>query len=324
MKPTAEQWKRWLEGPADDEDLAALRLWLAESEANRTHWEEYRQLWTAYGLVADELQAQELPSKDQAWQRLQRDMQTKNLSPRRVALRHHAGIAATIALLLAATMIWVWRQTPIQVTAGAETLTLLLPDSSKVTLRAGSSLIYSRFFNHSTRRLKLEGEAFFEVQRNEKLPFVVQCGLAEVKVLGTSFLIETSGKDSTRLSVYTGLTAFYTAGKQAQLQHLEAGESALLSSEGISRRPFSTGRQAWRAGFKKYNAAPLAEILSDWQHWHDLSVRCESLEMPDCRLTVELSTDDATASLELIAAVLGMRVEKQGHNEFILRGGSCN
>lgn len=324
MKPTAEQWRRWLEGTANDEEMSALQEWLTESEANRQQWEDYLQLWTTYGLVADALHRQEPSAKDHAWQRLYSEIQSENHTTRRLPVRTFASIAAAIALLLVAAMVWIWLQPPVQVLAVAETITCTLPDGSKVALRAGSRLSYPRFFNHSTRRLQLDGEAFFDVKRNEKLPFVVQCGMAEVKVLGTSFLIETSGRDSTRLSVYTGLTALYAPDMKTRLQYLKAGESAVLSSEGISIRPFSNGRQAWKVGFKKYEAAPLAEILQDWQHWHGLSVRCEGSEMPDCRLTVELSTDDATASLELIAAVLRMQVEKVGPNDFILRGGNCN
>lgn len=324
MQPTAEQWKRWIEGPANEEDLAALHKWLAESDANRSQWEDYCQLWANYGSLADVLRKQEPPEKEPAWQRLQGDMHLVKHPVRQLNLRKYRSMAAAIALLLAAAMAWIWQQTPVQVTADTESRTHTLPDGSVVALRAGSSLSYPRFFSRNTRRLQLEGEAFFEVKRNEKLPFVVQCGAAEVKVLGTSFLIETAGMDSTRLSVYTGLTAFYARGQEEQSLRVKAGQSAVLNREGVAQRPFSVGRQAWRAGFGKYEAAPMAEILADWQHWHGLSVRCENIQMLNCRLTVELSTDDAEASLGLLATVLNMDLQSEGPNAFVLRGGSCD
>lgn len=313
-----------MEGPTGEEDQAALHRWLEESEDNRRRWEEYRQLWGAYGFLGDALRTQEVPSKDRAWQRLHSEIRAEKHMARRLSIRRYTSIAAAVALLLVAATAGIWLQIPVQVIADAETLTHTLPDGSNVTLKAGSSLSYPRLFSRNTRRLQLEGEAFFEVKRNEKLPFVVECGAAEVKVLGTSFLIETAGKDSTRLSVYTGWTSFYAGGQEGESLKMGAGQSAVLNRDGIVQRPFSPGRSAWKSGFRKYEAAPLSEILSDWQHWHGLSARCENRQMPDCRLTVELSTDDAQASLKLLAAVLGMQVQKEAPNAFMLRGGNCN
>lgn len=64
---------------------------------------------------------------------------------------------------------------------------ITLPDSSLVWLNAGSTLKYSSDFNVTDRQIQLEGEAFFEVARNQDKPFIVSTENAAVKVLGTSF-----------------------------------------------------------------------------------------------------------------------------------------
>ena len=68
-----------------------------------------------------------------------------------------------------------------------EKLLVLLPDGSRVWLNADSKLTYPEQFAKYNRNVTLEGEAYFEVARNEARPFIVQSGKQRVEVLGTSF-----------------------------------------------------------------------------------------------------------------------------------------
>jgi ferric-dicitrate binding protein FerR (iron transport regulator) len=65
--------------------------------------------------------------------------------------------------------------------------TITLPDSSKVTLNGDTRIVYAYNFEKSAGTVKLEGEAFFEVHRDETRPFYVQANEATLTVLGTSF-----------------------------------------------------------------------------------------------------------------------------------------
>ena len=59
---------------------------------------------------------------------------------------------------------------------------LILPDSTKVWLNAHSKLVYPLSFHKDTRSVELSGEAYFEVRRNEKVPFVVKTSKVDIKV----------------------------------------------------------------------------------------------------------------------------------------------
>ena len=63
---------------------------------------------------------------------------------------------------------------------------LTLPDGTKVWLNAGSKLSYPSFFEKE-RKVFLSGEGFFNVAKNEKVPFIVSTGTIDVKALGTQF-----------------------------------------------------------------------------------------------------------------------------------------
>ncbi|HDR51152.1 MAG TPA: DUF4974 domain-containing protein [Mariniphaga anaerophila] len=64
---------------------------------------------------------------------------------------------------------------------------IILADGTNVWLNAGSRLIYPSRFVDRTREVFLSGEAFFDVQENEKQPFVVKTADVQVEVLGTKF-----------------------------------------------------------------------------------------------------------------------------------------
>lgn len=66
--------------------------------------------------------------------------------------------------------------------------TVILPDGSSVLLNADSRIFYGEDFI-SKREIRLEGEAFFDVVKNEKNPFIIHANEMDIKVLGTAFNI---------------------------------------------------------------------------------------------------------------------------------------
>ena len=74
---------------------------------------------------------------------------------------------------------------------------VFLPDGSKVTLAKGSRITYSRLMNGKKRKVSLSGVAFFDVEKNPEKPFYIYTTSMVIKVLGTSFRVNTlAGKES--------------------------------------------------------------------------------------------------------------------------------
>lgn len=76
------------------------------------------------------------------------------------------------------------------VTAFGQKSSVTLPDGTRIWLNSGSRVSYSSAFNSRSRTVDLEGEAYFSVARNEKLPFVVQADGMAVTALGTKFNVK--------------------------------------------------------------------------------------------------------------------------------------
>ncbi|AUC22515.1 hypothetical protein BTO15_10635 [Polaribacter sejongensis] len=85
-----------------------------------------------------------------------------------------------------------------------ELVKVYLPDGSLVVLNGESSIEYPKNFNDTIRLVKLKGEAFFDVTKNPKKPFVIESGKITTKVLGTSFNIR-EAENTTEVVVNTGL-----------------------------------------------------------------------------------------------------------------------
>lgn len=112
----------------------------------------------------------------------------------RTAGRYAVGIAAMVALLLGAgyfvrerTYRKLSTQMAVLETPAGQRAKMVLPDGSEVWLNADTRMEYPAVFSKGERRVKLSGEALFEVAHNAECPFIVETFASEVEVLGTKF-----------------------------------------------------------------------------------------------------------------------------------------
>jgi transmembrane sensor len=112
-------------------------------------------------------------------------------------------------------------------------MTVLLSDNSVATLSKGSTIRYPKNFGSGERRIYLTGEAFFDVTKNPKQPFLVYTNETVTKVLGTSFRIKAFDEDNTVLVVVkTGRVSVYPK-KEYETTIDEAG----LKTAGVVLNP---------------------------------------------------------------------------------------
>jgi len=74
---------------------------------------------------------------------------------------------------------------------------MVLPDGTTVWLNSGSKLTYSDNFRDSVRSVELDGEAFFDVVKDAKHPFIVHTSGIDIRVLGTAFNVKSYAAEST-------------------------------------------------------------------------------------------------------------------------------
>jgi ferric-dicitrate binding protein FerR (iron transport regulator) len=152
-------------------------------------------------------------------------------------------------------------------TTSAQTDSVLLADGSTVWLNRNSSLHYPGTFDGKTRKVKLEGEAFFEVAKNPKQPFVIETKHSEVKVLGTSFSINTNTLN-TSVYVSTGKVRVKSAHSNSQADLLP-NEMAMVSVKGLQKSKITNPNYlSWKTGVFVFDDTPLTEAIKELNRYY--------------------------------------------------------
>lgn len=166
--------------------------------------------------------------------------------------------------------------------------TLELADGSKVTMNAGSKLIYPVQFNSHQRVVKLEGEAFFDIVKSE-IPFVVESQSGNVKVYGTTFNLY-SKQNSLEAVLVSGNIGFTPNNKSEVM--LEAGQMLLCDSDGsCSLKEVNTYEYtAWRDNHFIFIDQPLERVLTEISKWYGVEIGyTENYHVDDNFITLMLS-----------------------------------
>lgn len=187
---------KYLSSRATPGEIAELKSIIGSDPASRRRFMQMREVW--FSMVS----RGQLGHYDTeaAWQRFRaRVAASENAGRgRRRLLLRAARYAAAVAVIVMVGIFAYHRggdslrqqfaDISVEAPLGSRT-SVVLPDGTKVWLNAGSTLSYSQGFGVDGRSVNISGEGYFEVARNEALPFVVSSKDLQVRVLGTVFNI---------------------------------------------------------------------------------------------------------------------------------------
>lgn len=190
--------------------------------------------------------------------------------------------AAAVVLLLALGWWWqVQRQTLTYTTNFAEWRSVELPDGSQVKLNANSTLRLDRDWSEDhTRRVWLEGEAYFQVQKKPQTGarFQVTTNDLTVEVLGTAFNVHSRG-EATEVFLEEGQVRLDIGTDSTGALFLQPGEKLAYSR---SRRAILDSGQAsaeihlaWKDGLLRFDKAPMREVLQKIQDIYGITFQVE-------------------------------------------------
>lgn len=163
---------------------------------------------------------------------------------------------------------------------------LTLEDGTKVRLNADSRLRYPVKFGGSERRVEVEGEAFFEVARDENKPFIVSCNGIQMKVLGTSFNVNSYNDEPViRTTLITGKLEVSVADKKVILLPGVQSQVNVITQEMKTEEVNTRMYTAWMDNKFSFKNKALNLILSDLSRWYDVEFVCEGIDAEDYYLT---------------------------------------
>ena len=194
----------------------------------------------------------------------------------------------------------------IQLVADAQIQEYVLPDGSEVTLAPGSRLTYSE---NDPRNTRLEGKAFFEVARDEAVPFEITSDGAFVRVLGTKFMVD-AGSSVKEVYVTEGKVLFAKSSDAEGVILTKDMQATLSPDENvpvIAVEP-DVNSMAWQRGSFIFDKTPLGEVLETLSEYYKVSFAATDL---DKQLSGEFYAEDLDLIISLIESALDVHIIKR-------------
>jgi len=147
--------------------------------------------------------------------------------------------------------------------SGNEVMQTRLPDGSVVWLNRHSELWYPENFGNGERRVKVKGEAYFDIAADAARPFITESGSSETRVLGTEYLLREDAASGIHLMVTEGKVLFRKSG-QADGLTIDAGHAALLTPgrNMPAAEDSDPNRLAWKTGEMVFNSAAPSRVFT--------------------------------------------------------------
>lgn len=193
---------------------------------------------------------------------------------------------------------------------------ILLSDGSKVWLNENASLTYAKIFSTTERKVKLDGEAFFEVTKNPGKPFIIATSNSSVRVLGTSFNIN-SNEEKTEVTVATGKVEVSDANDLHNVV-ITPGYTANVSGTNVEKyKTKKPNYNSWKTGAFTFEDTSIDQVIKDLNTFYQKQVVIEKGAIIDCRLTANFNQAKLQEILEIMQLTCDFSVVTNSNNYII-------
>ena len=168
---------------------------------------------------------------------------------------------------------------------------ITLPDGTKVWLNAESKLHYPYHFSLDARRVKLDGEAYFEVAHHKNRPFIVDTEKEKVEVLGTHFNVNSYKADiNTTVALLEGKVKVSL--KEGATTVLKPGQQSVVTNGKMEIQTINVDESiAWKNGEFMFNNESLENAMKKVARWYDLEIEV-SPKLQDVEIWGSVSRHD--------------------------------
>ncbi|HEX8545942.1 MAG TPA: FecR domain-containing protein [Cytophagaceae bacterium] len=250
-----------------------------------------------------------------------------HIKTRKLVLRNRNILRAAVILIIALGLgigINSFNKTILEITAIAakgEKREIVLSDGSIVVLNSNSSITYPENFG-DTRNVKLSGEAYFKVHHNPQKPFIVAVHGVSVKVLGTSFNIESYDHRETKVSVLAGKVEVSSpSGKKVQL--IKNQQASLKEDSDFSLlKENSRDGIAWTENIIILKNTTLAETAKIIENWYNVQIDFEDKSLEELTISGKFKEEKLENVLESIAFLKQVKIIYITKNKILIRRNS--
>lgn len=292
--------------------------WILSDAANKKHYEDFKLIWNE----SKRLEKRSMVNEEEAWQRFQNRVKTRQLKPLRKMQFSWMRIAALFILITGAGLL---AYNLLDRDEEAKTIALLskemvitdtLPDGSVVTLNKNSSLSYPEVFSDTIRSIKLSGEAFFNVSPNKKKPFVIHVNDVQIRVVGTSFNVKSSNA-TTEVIVETGIVEVK---RQTNTVRLIKDEKIIVKQDSVLKKDIVEDKlyNYYRTKEFACDETPLWKLVTVLNEAYNAQIVIENKSIRNLPLTTTFNNESLDNILKVISETFSITVSKEG-NKIVLK-----
>jgi ferric-dicitrate binding protein FerR (iron transport regulator) len=311
---------KYFEGLASQQEEETIRQWVEESPENRDIFLKERRVFDTTIVNNDSI------GEDS--QDVNVDINTRLISKKKVYLQEIVKIAAV--LLIAILGSWYYfvhiengedlRATQtINVPAG-QRINLELPDGTDVWLNAKTTLKYPVSFNKKERIVTIDGQAFFNVAKNEEAPFIVKTTNATVKALGTQFdVMAYSDSQEFEAMLMEGSIEVRMTDDSSQPLLLKPNSKSVLRNGKLERIYVNDlSCYEWKNGLISFRKEPFADIMTTFEKTYDMKIVIEKDEISDLLYSGKFRiTDGIEYALRVLQKDIGFEYERDTEHHII-------
>ena len=317
-----------LTGTISPDESRIINAWIEESPENKKLAEDFTLMWkiSKSNPTTPDFQTQG------EWIKLQASINAEVSNAKEFKLFSNTNwlkIAASVAFLALCSWLlylFVFNHDTILKESRDAMVQLALPDGSKVWLNHDSRLSYRDDFNKENRIVKLEGEGFFEVKKNAQKPFVIETDQAQIKVLGTSFNVQSySSTSGTEVFVVTGFVRFASIKDRHNGIVLKPGESGTLSKNNdlvVLSTAENRNVLAWKEKRLSFKKTSLHDVVESLEEYFKIDIKIKNQDAMRCRFTGSFNKPTIEEILEALRISLDLEITKQ-EDTYVVEGNGC-
>jgi len=312
----------YLSGHATLGEQRELLEWLRESEENKRLFFEMKAIWSGLQTMdklaeSDRMESSLRMLNEKIDQRAARMIKpTVSKSSFAISGKWMLMVAAVVLLILL-PLTWILREgstsdiTQLYVTNRSNLVKVLyLPDGTKVWLNKNTSLIYPEKFSKKQREVILDGEAFFDVTKDKKHPFIVKTSSFNIKVLGTTFNVH-SYKEDVQVSAVLESGAIQLQSAQGDaLVTMHPGQRALYKPDTQELEVSYVAvneHTSWRYNLVTLNNVTIHEVVRSLEENYKIKIQTDSVTLRDHRYNFTYDKgDSAEESVRMLQYVTGL------------------
>ena len=288
---------RFLQNQASEDEIVAVLDWLDADPANRTYFDELDHILNAARIHRPD----------------ERKLRRRSFPSLRRIGTWSLRIAAVLCVCVgagyfAATSTFERKASDQSLSLyvpNGERINITLADGTTVWLNSGTTLEYPALFSRGERRVKVSGEAMFDVKSDPQHPFVVETFACDVRVLGTKFNVEADEEKGV-------FTADLLRGKVQVCNRTDKNDRITMEPDQTVRfengklrlqRQEHADRLLWTDGILSITGMTFEEVMDKFERCYDIKVEIlrddlPRIEFQRCKFRISEGLDHALAVLQ--------------------------